>query len=148
MVDQSALEVFESFAGYTLPREYAEYLKTNAGETPNPSAFEVPDEGDTSVQYFFPLVSKTKTDTLAYKLKNYTGRVPEEMLPIGADPGGNLILLRIKGPKRGAVFFWDHELEADDEEQPYYDNIKPLADSFPEFLASLHEFQEEEDDES
>lgn len=146
MIDQSAVEVFESFVGYKLPKEYAEHLKKNVGETPNPSSFEVPGEGDTSVQYFFPLISKNKTDTIAYKLKNYAGRVPAEMLPIGTDPGGNLILLSVAGPKRGAVFFWDHELEADDEEQPYYDNIKQVADSFPGFLASLHEFQEEDEE--
>lgn len=146
MIDQSALEVFESFVGYKLPKEYAEFLKGNVGETPNPSAFEVPDEGDSSVQYFFPLLSKNKTETIAYKLKNYAGRVPEEMLPIGTDPGGNLILLAVTGPQRGKVFFWDHEQEADDEDQPYYDNIKLLADSFAAFQASLHEFKDDEDE--
>lgn len=147
MIDHSALEVFETFVGCRLPKEYAEFLKANVGDTPIPSAFEVPGEGDTSVQYFFPLLSKRKTDTLTYKLKNYAGRVPEDMLPIGADPGGNLILLAVAGPKRGKVFFWDHEREGDDEEQPYYDNIKQLADSFADFLASLHEFRDQDQDE-
>ena len=99
--------------------------------------FDVPGEGDTSVQYFFPLLSRNRTETLPYKLKVYGGRIPDELIPIGCDPAGNVIALAIKGKHRGAVFFWDHEAEADEEDQPYWGNLKQVAPDFPAFLASL-----------
>lgn len=137
MLDRSAVDVLEAFLGTKLPSDYGDYLLANNGGTPDATSFDIPGEGDDSIQYFFPLISKTKTDALPYKIKLYKERTPEEMLPIGCDPGGNLILLSLKGKDRGKVFFWDHDFEADDELQPYYENIKLLAPSFKDFLTNL-----------
>ena len=137
VIDDSAIAVFESFLGLRLPEDYRKYLAQNTGERPAHSSFEVPGEGESSVQYFFPLLSKTRTETLPYKLKLYADRMPEDLLPIGADPGGNVIALAVKGKDRGGVFFWDHEQEADDEAQPYWGNLKALAPNFAAFIARL-----------
>ena len=66
-------------------------------------------------------------------------RMPEELVPIAHDPGGNQICIAVAGPKTGAVYFWDHEEEADDDETPGYDNVYLIANSFNEFLNSLTE---------
>ena len=42
----------------------------------------------------------------------YGGLVPERLLPIADDPGGNLICIVLSGPDRGALCFWDHEARA------------------------------------
>ena len=58
--------------------------------------------------------------------REYKGIVPEGMLPIGNDQGGNIILLRTDGNKRGSIYFLDHE-------KPVF----LIADSFEEFINGL-----------
>lgn len=138
MLDESAVAVLEGFLGLRIPGDYRVFLLTGNGAWGGGKYFDVPDQGGTSLSYFFPLVSKNLTDNLPYKLSLYRGRIPEEMLPIGSDSGGNLVLLSLKGKNRGAIFFWDREMEAEDEgEQPYYENIKILSRNFDNFLKLL-----------
>ncbi len=75
-------------------------------------------------------------------LKNYSGRIPNSFFPIAYDSCGNLICIPVKGPDRGKVYFWDHEMEAADDEEPSYDNLTLIADSFEDFFNSLHEMEE------
>ena len=137
MIDDSGVLVLEGFLGSRLPEDYRKFLMQNTGERPTKTSFDIPGEGESSVQYFFPLLSKTKTETIPYKSKLYAERMPEELLPIGADPGGNVISLAFKGKDRGGVFFWDHEQEADKEDQPYWGNLTLVATSFSTFMANL-----------
>jgi hypothetical protein len=67
------------------------------------------------------------------------------MFPISYDSFGNLILIAIKNADRGKIYFWDHEMEADPNqgEVPDYSNLTLIADSFDEFINSLHDFEEE-----
>jgi len=46
-------------------------------------------------------------DALALAADTYADRLPADMVPVGTDPGGNLLLLGC-GPRAG-VFAWDHE---------------------------------------
>ena len=65
-------------------------------------------------------------------------------MPVGNDPGGNLILLAIKGAERGGVFFWNHDFECDDDDaSSYYDNVTKLATGFSEFLSGLYLTEED-----
>jgi hypothetical protein len=65
-------------------------------------------------------------------------RVPRDLIPIGLDRGSNQVLLGISGERRGKVFFWakDHE-PVDDYEEPTYENVGFVANSFAEFLEKL-----------
>ncbi|MFD2299298.1 SMI1/KNR4 family protein [Paracidovorax citrulli] len=140
MLDESAIGVLEGFLGLKIPGDYRSFLLDGNGQWKGGKDFDVPEQGSTSLNYFFPLLSKNSTDNLPYKIKLYKGRVPEEMLPIGSDSGGNLLLLSLKGKDRGAIFFWDHEMEAEDEDQqPYYENIKVLSKNFNDFLKLLRD---------
>jgi hypothetical protein len=69
------------------------------------------------------------------------GRMPPNIIPIGSDPGGNQICISVSGPDQGHVYFWDHEKEADpdDNEEPGYDNLYFVAHSFSDFLNGLFE---------
>lgn len=138
MLDESVIAVLEGFLGLKIPNDYRDFLLEGNGQWQGGKDFDIPEQGSTSLNYFFPLVSRNLTDNLPYKMKLYRGRVPEEMLPIASDSGGSLLLLSLKGKDRGAIFFWDHEMEAEDEdEQPYYENIKILSRNFDDFLKSL-----------
>ena len=68
-------------------------------------------------------------------------RIPEDTMAIGDDPGSNQILLGINGDNRGKVFYWfrEGEKDPDDPNPPGYDNIGFVADTFNEFLNSIHE---------
>jgi SMI1-KNR4 cell-wall len=138
MLHESAINVFEDFIGTKLPLDYKNYLISLNGGRPEKATFDIPNQGNSAVNRFFSLVSKVKSETLIFNIKIYKDRVPEEMLPIGNDPGGNLIVLSLKGRQRGGVFFWDHDLEADDEQQPFYKNITILSQDFSSFLSALY----------
>ncbi|MEO7734310.1 MAG: SMI1/KNR4 family protein [Kofleriaceae bacterium] len=62
-------------------------------------------------------------------------RFPEDTLPIACDPFGNVVLIGLSGDKRGKVYFWDHENEA--EGGPDWSNIDLVADSFDSFMSGL-----------
>ena len=71
----------------------------------------------------------------------YDGRIPRELLWIMDDPFGNAICVCVSGPKRGAVYFWDHEREPQPDKWngsiETAANISLLADSFAEFIAGV-----------
>lgn len=55
----------------------------------------------------------------------------------GMTPFGNLILLSLKNADRGKIYFWDHEMEANEGEIPDYSNLTLIANSFEECITSL-----------
>ncbi|MCU0540569.1 MAG: SMI1/KNR4 family protein [Oscillatoriaceae cyanobacterium Prado104] len=67
-------------------------------------------------------------------------RIPSNLIPIATDPGGNLICLSIDGNDLGNVYFWDHDLEAEDESEVNYSNVYFIANSLEEFLHNLRNF--------
>jgi hypothetical protein len=67
----------------------------------------------------------------------YDERVPAEFLPIADDLGGNLYCLGVRGEHRGSVFFWDHEMEAEEGEPPTMENMEQVAASFEELVSRV-----------
>jgi hypothetical protein len=129
---------FEKKNGFMLPSDYRAFLLNINGGVPSKSLVDVPKIGEQVVQRCYALKSPAVNYTLGRVLENYEGRVPQVMLPIGDDPGGNLFLIGVSGEEcYGKVYFWDHEQEADLEPQPYFENIYYVAGSFNEFLLSL-----------
>jgi hypothetical protein len=92
-----------------------------------------------SVNVFFGFLDEEDVYDLRWNLNTYEGRVPRELLPIANDPGGNLVLLGIRGENEGRLFFWDHE----NEQQPGpdgnvgYGNICLVASDLDAFMNSL-----------
>lgn len=66
---------------------------------------------------------------------NLSGRVPANLIPIACDGSGDLICLALFGPDTGQVVFWDY---LDERDEPTYENVYRVADSFSEFIASIH----------
>ncbi len=136
-MEENAVLVLEGFLGVKLPEDYRRYLLEDSNKRPEKNVFLIPGQGDDAINKFFSLTSKNKEETIPYQLNQYKNRMPEEMLPIGNDAGGNIIALSTKGKKRGGIFFWDHDREADQEPQPYYENLILISDNFSSFLEQL-----------
>jgi hypothetical protein len=138
-VSAAEIEQLARAHGISLPAEYLEFLVTSNGGKPVPSDFSFEARGElveATVHYF--LAIRDGTNGLAFYWENMRGRMPAELVPIASDPGGNLICLGVSGEVRGKVYFWDHELESDDE-PPGWDNFSLIAGSFTEFLAGLQD---------
>lgn len=146
-LNEQQLDALEQQLGVTLPAPYRAFLRAHNGGYPEPNAF--PIEGDYADDHalldWFLGVRPGQTRDLADYAQRYRDRVPAGFLPIGYDPGGNLICLVVDGPDSGKLFFWDHEREADSGEQPSYDNLAFVAPDFDTFLASLTELPDDEE---
>jgi hypothetical protein len=133
------LRAVEEALGASLPPAYRELLlKSNGGE-PESNTVAGRWHGVASVSCFFGIHQQAFRD-LMKQWKLHRDRVPPALLPIAADSCGNLICLGIPGPGKGVVYFWDHEVEAEEGEKPTYRNLKRLATTFESFLKALTPF--------
>ena len=122
-LDESVLEEHEVQWRFQLPSQYRDFLLTYNGGYPTPDAFDFKDSNTGScVDRFLGIHGGQHNNLLTY-LQNYNERIPNELFPIGHDPGGNLICIGVVGKNLGKVFFWDHEFEAEQGESANYSNI-------------------------
>ena len=141
-LDELILSRHEDSWGFRLPDDYRRFLLQFNGGRPHPRYFEFKDhEGGSSVHSFLGF-NEDYNRNLVKKLQMFKDRLPARFFPVAYDDGGNQICLSISGNDRGKVYFWDHELQADQtvgESPENADNIMLVADSFEEFLNGLHE---------
>jgi cell wall assembly regulator SMI1 len=139
ITEQDVLRL-EQELGASFPEDYRAFLLAHNGGYPEPGDFDIPGESvpesGSTVDWFLTLEAGAHND-LRHELDVYRGRVPPSLLPIAFDPGGNLICLGLSGEHRGVVYFWDHELEAEEDEEADFRNVYFVADSFSRFLDSL-----------
>ena len=64
----------------------------------------------------------------------YCDRIPQELLPIGDDGVGNIICIGVEGEFIGKVFIWWENGEVNDGEEPTFENIDLIDDSFDFFM--------------
>lgn len=85
---------------------------------------------------------------LQKNMEVYYNRVPNNLIPIGESPGGNLICLGVEGGVKGKVYFWDHENELEarviigdalvtDNINDYWENLYLISESFLDFISEL-----------
>jgi hypothetical protein len=136
------LDDFERAESVALPPEYRDFLLKNNGGRPRDNIADVPDFDEVAVNNFFGLRPGEMYD-LRREAAVYEGRIPPDTIPIADDPGGNLFLLSLAEDSKGAVYFWDHEEEPEDEATDWsdFENVYPIADSFDEFLAGLRPYE-------
>jgi hypothetical protein len=150
MLNNNIIEALEQLWGFRLPNEYKNFLiEYNGGEpVPNGFSFKNLPENGSYIDVFFGIL-KHDNNNLLVNMEMYKNRIPNNFIPIGDDPGGNLILISVKNKDRGKIYFWDHEMEANTEagEIADYTNLTLIADSFDEFMNGLHSFDENEESE-
>lgn len=131
------LKALEHYWEINLPSSFRDFLLKNNGGEPakNFFLFKGSDSGS-DVQSFLGIYPRTHNNLLEY-LKTYESRIPNHLFPIAYDSFGNLILISVKNPDRGKIYFWDHEMEVDEGKTPDYSNLTLIADSFEEFIENL-----------
>lgn len=123
----------EESLGRGLPAAYATFL-TEFGGGPlalNEYVGATEAAGDISVRRFF--TAAELADPQAW----WTGRVPEDFLPVADSAGGNLIYLALGQEDQGSIYFWDHNWEAEEDESPDMRNMTVVATDFTDFLDNL-----------
>jgi len=110
----------EEALGFAIPETYRTFLRFTNGGQPIQSHF----SERVGVQDFLGL-----GDVVGHH-RTMEGRIPTDMIPIAMAEGGNFILVATSDAK-GAIYFWDHELE--ESGSP----LEKLASSFDDFMSRL-----------
>lgn len=66
-----------------------------------------PGDGLESVEVFYGL--ENDDINLRKRIQQYSGRIPDGLIPIAESPGGNQICIGVKGKYTERIYFWDHE---------------------------------------
>jgi hypothetical protein len=144
MLEPAKLDALEQRLAIKLPEEYRRFLLAQNGGRPNPAVFDFIGDGGRSensrVHFFLSIYDgKYSNFEIVFKIfKIRAKRIPTELIPIAHDSFGNQICLAISGKHKGAVFFWDHENENPEGNEPWWNNIHLIKPSLQEFLDSLH----------
>ena len=165
VLTEADIAAFEQENKVLLPADYRAFMLRHNGGKPQPADFDYSDGTEltgSAVQEFYAIYTKPETETglspnlnLARSLRLLkrmgTPRMPEELIPIGDDGGGNQICLCVSGEHTGCIYYWDHEMECtgggtyeDGTPITMWDNCHFVANSFTEFLDSLHEDEDED----
>lgn len=137
-----AINELELIIGASLPRDYKEFMLKYDGGVPEPAAFDIQEESNSSVvKAIFGLETPLVNSSVKYNIDLYKNRIPNDFMPIGSDAFGNRIVLGVRDKWAGKIFFWDHERESD-EVGGYYGNIFLISNSFEDFLLGLREQKE------
>ena len=132
---------FESKYGYLLPEDYKEFLVVQNGGIPLKKVFLInKEEQYDSIDVFFGLDMEKPFLNLDYLVETYQDKFPKSIFPIGEDSGCNYICLNVdKSADYGKIYFYDHEVENEDENCTLnWSNLYLIANSFTEFLEKLH----------
>ncbi len=144
-LDEAALSAAEQALGVQLPDEYRGFMLAHNGGRPEPDGFDIswrPEQASAAaagrralLSWFFSIYEQREENLLVANQVDFRGRLPAGTLAIGRDPGGNLLLLRTAGPRRGELLYWLREGEVEEGQAPTEDNVGFVADSFDDFLA-------------
>jgi hypothetical protein len=128
---ESTLADVEQRLRAPLPGEYRKFLLDHDGLTLRYNNVEGHD--DLSVRMFYNAEGGNQF-SLRRNATVFAGRKPDGLLPIADDSYGNQFLLSLRGSDYGSVWFWDHELEDDDDLDGA---LTFVASGFGEFVAAI-----------
>ena len=139
-LEESFLGALEQMLGFKLPDNYRDFLKCNNGGRPQGRlVFHFFEEADGSVLDNFYGIHPNHDLNLLKKIQYIGDRIPSDCFPIANDVFGNLILIVVKGRQRGKIYFWDHEMESEEGQEPTYENMTLVANSFEDFINGLQD---------
>jgi cell wall assembly regulator SMI1 len=142
-LDEEQIAQAERQLGVSLPSDYRDFLLAHNGGHPRPNVFPLfgNKSGDQAMLEWFFGIHSGENYNLMDEASYFRDRVPRNLLPIAADPGGNLICLSVSGPDRGIIYFWAHEEEVEEGEMPGFDNVYFVAGSFSDLINNLTELR-------
>lgn len=131
----------------SFPSDFRDFLAKFNGGRPQRTDFDVRWRDQTWSKYFvwssvsclYGLTGDEDGGDILDETEGMKERIPAESIPIGIDPGGNLLLLIVSGPKAGEVHYWvqSHEVDFEGGDIPDFSNVGFVASSFSQFLSSL-----------
>lgn len=124
------LAALEREIGMQVPSEYANCLRYHRAAD-EPACFVSSNPEYWGVRSLFELGVGTSDFQLDEVFRLVRDVIPAGTIPIANDWAGNLYLLVCAGASSGAVVWWNHERDVDDEE------VDHVADSFSEFTQLL-----------
>ncbi len=140
LLNEDDIHTIEAELGMGLPDDYRDFLLQYNGGDPEPNVFAVSGEVKcASVNLFYGVRDSAQRDDLLTARHRMLERMPGHMIPIGDLSCGNLMCVSLARRDYGYVYFWDHELEAEENEQPSYENLFKIADSFSAFWNGVRE---------
>lgn len=135
----------EKELGFTLPKDYVNFLLKNNGGKPDDnysfSFYEqgIPEKTDTVVKVFYDINLGNQFDPNdlvgSYRALVDSEQIPVEFLPIAEDVFGNLIIMACNKEHWGSIYFGNAELE---NVETGYIAMSFVANSFSEFLDLLY----------
>jgi hypothetical protein len=148
------IQAVEQFIGFTLPDDYKEFISEYGcahfedGHVMVRSVEAPPEDlSDSEWLDFSVFLGACEQYKLARKVEFTRGRMPDTVIPIACDYGGNLFCLGVGGEDRGKVYVWDFHNEPDardylDEGLPVperlmYSNMGLVAHSFTDFVLQM-----------
>lgn len=130
---EEQVAAFEKDLRHGLPAKYREFLIFYNGGRLQKDVFTIRGDGEDLANFFYGILGDGCYD-LAGNRSSFASRIPDDMLPIADDPGGNQICISLSLIDPGSIHLWNHELEFTPDGA-----ITRLSDSFDEFIASLRE---------
>ena len=130
-----AIAAFERERGVVLPADYRGFLSSSPGGSPTPYWCSFGRDGD-FVMYVYGIHHGAQWKRLSYAVEQFRHDL-SRFLPVAISNGGNYFLLRLAEPDRGAVYFYDHELEGFD--PPTFESLIRISGSFSSWLDSLRD---------
>ena len=126
-MSEAEISKLEKQLGVSLPGSYRNFLlqygASAFGESVDFRPMEslpphVSSDGKGHFAFFYGPKKKVYGDTysLAAKIRVFSKRMPESMIPIGGDGAGDQICLGIRDPDAGRVYYWDHQNDWDEED--------------------------------
>lgn len=136
---------FEQFIHKALPQDYIDFLLQYNGGHPIQDTYDLiePINGKDEVAdiaWFFAIYDGDVSNLHKEYLESITS-IPRDFLAIAYGSGGDLICINLGKDKYGKVYFWDVHDQAPHGEEPWYDNIYLIANSFKEFIDKLYEVE-------
>jgi SMI1 / KNR4 family (SUKH-1) len=128
----AGVDAFAARIGRALPPDYRAFLLTYNGGRPDQHVIRNTARGDLGVKIFFGIWDREYFDIDA-EYETMRDRIFSHHLSIGIDDCGNRFCLSLGPSDFGSVYFWDHEEEADEGEDPSERNLYLVANSFAEF---------------
>jgi cell wall assembly regulator SMI1 len=134
-ISDEELASLESDIGLTLPASYREFLKKHNGGRVTPYTFRYYDNGMEifgHISRFLGVANDTEIDSVLRVWKVWQEYLPKSILPIAKDGHGNLLCISLADADMGTIYFMDHEVPENNEE-----NLFVVADDFSSFLENL-----------
>ncbi|HEX5748537.1 MAG TPA: SMI1/KNR4 family protein [Archangium sp.] len=139
-VSKARIQEVERFIGSELPEPYKRFLLKHNGGTPKPCEFLFRSKDKPprpALLSWFLAIHDGPYENFLEHFKDFKGRIPDDTVAIARDPGGDLILIGLRDPLRGKIFFWTKKLESLDGSPTPPELLHEVADDFDSFLNSL-----------